>query len=113
MAIILKQILNLLLFPNSYLDIGGVIIPGHPEKKYFFEYWISKTIKNKGRFLFCAMFLGIWNQNVSWHIENKKSNNCFKGFRDDYLNETYKITFSGNFRLWSFQCGQPKLKFAS
>ena len=68
MAMTSKKILNLLLFPSSYSDSGGVTIPGLFEKKNF-EYWISKTIVDKGVSIILRDIFKI----VGWHIESKKN----------------------------------------
>ena len=69
MAMTSKKILNLLLFPSSYSDSGGVTIPGLFERKKFFEYWISKTIVDKGVSIILRDIFKI----VGWHIESKKN----------------------------------------
>ena len=74
MAIILRKILNLLLFPISKSDSGGGIKPGLFERKKFFENWISKTIIDKGS----SIILGDIFKIVGWHIESKKIKQLFQ-----------------------------------
>ena len=74
MALIFKKILNLLLFPISYSDSGGVTISGLFERKKFSEYWISKTIIDKGSSIILRDIFKI----VGWHIESKKIKQLFQ-----------------------------------
>ena len=44
MALFLKHISNLLLFPISDSDIGGLIIPGHFEETNFLSFEYQKPL---------------------------------------------------------------------
>ena len=101
---------------NSELTVISHFLLRHWWSKYFWPIWKklifwALNIKDPYRLKEFYCFAQ-YSQFLGWHTESKKSNNCFKSF-ETIFKRNIQNKFSGNFRLWSFPCGQLNLKFAS